>query len=201
MNIRNKPKELSPLEKRLRNEAAAWAEQVQNQPRPTDSASRRRGARRMAAAQWSALACSLLFIVAGAAYWLRPSPAPTQISQAEPAETADEIDLAALQATNVAIQQVFGSAAKNTHRVVDRQLNEVNWLKKRGNAVNSVSLKSQSRDTIRKWALEPGRQYGAAALWFDSRLGQIGESSLSAARRLLNRGTDDSAPNDSSESS
>lgn len=193
MKKQSEPQSLSPLEQRLRNEAAAWAEQVHNQPSsvppPQPLVDRRRWAPRR---HLGVLACSLALAAVGIAYWYQPSQMTT-VSQAEQAEVANQAevisqaDLAALQATNTAIQKVFGSAAENTRKAVDRQLLEVNRLANESNMINSVSLKTSSSDAIRKWALEPGRRYGAAAQWFDSRLAKLGDSSLSAARRLLNR--------------
>ncbi len=193
-------KNLSPLERRLRSEAAAWSQQVQKQPQralpPSNYSSRRR-----TSAHWVVLACSFLLAVVGLAYRFQSNPISPQIRQSAQTHAVSQSDIAALQATNVAIQKVFGSAAENTRKAVDRQLVSVNRLANQSSFINSVSLKAQPGDAIRKWALEPGRQYGAAAQWFDTRLDQLGDSSLSAARRLLNRGGKQPARSDSIESS
>ncbi len=82
---------------------------------------------------------------------------------------------------------MFGTAAENARKAVDSRLGEVNMLAIQSDSLASLTISAESGTTIREWALEPGRRYGAAAQWFDSRLGQLGDSSLTAARRLLNR--------------
>lgn len=191
-------KRLTPLEHRLRSEAAAWAEHVEQQPRlSTPKRLPQKHRRRRLITQCCVLAASLLVIAVGLSLWppvtldntaKNVAVQPIEEKQTDAGGTvAEDLDLAALQATNTAIQKVFGAAAENARIAVDRQLGEVSKLAVQSDSLASLTISSKSGDTIRKWALEPGRRYGAAAQWFDSRLGQLGDSSLSAARRLLNR--------------
>lgn len=185
----NRKKLESAVEQRLRAEASAWAEQVRQPVKnrvqlhdrnPTMGRSRSSGAWK----QWSVLSAAVVLI--GLVWWnLTPSTGNTDaIVALRPIASASAEDLATLRATNHAIRKVFGSAAQSTRTAVGRRMEEVNQI-----ALTSDSLKlaDASGDSVRRWAREPGRQYLAAAQWLDGRLGLLGDSSLSAAKRLLGK--------------
>lgn len=191
----------SPIEQRLRAEASAWAKQVQQQDGPhvelnKSVAVESRSSRTAAWSQWNVLTAAVVLLAAGLTWWNwypAQSDSETQIAM-RPVASASAEDLATLRATNHAIQKVFGSAAQTTRTAVGRRLDEVNQISLTG---DSLKLADASGETVRQWAREPGRQYLAAAQWLNGRLDLLGDSSLTAAKRLL--GQQNSLPPESTD--
>ncbi|HBE71742.1 MAG TPA: hypothetical protein DDW52_26665 [Planctomycetaceae bacterium] len=193
----------SQLETRLRNEAAQWADHVSAGGKSVVPASGRI-AENTPTLNWyqaASIAAGITLMFVGG--WLLSgnfSPEGTSSQQAmsetpsplvsgrvlDPTSDANPdahgVDLETLQVTNRALQSVIARAARGTQDAVELSINEIAVL---DSTASLGELSQSSSQAIRNWAREPGRQYGAAAKWFDGSLLALSDSSVETARRML----------------
>lgn len=99
-----------------------------------------------------------------------------------------ELELKPLLATTAAIRQIADDVSEGTQAAFQRKATTLFVSAPLGVEQLAFSLPKNSRELIEDLALEPGRRYGNAALWFNGQVDRFNGSSLTAATRFLTRG-------------